>query len=140
MSRVRRVLLGGAAAVALITAGTTATASAATGVPSGPPPAENGWDVWCVSVTGAKACFASYGDRVWVKDTKTNGHSVAATIKSDPSHSHWGRECLNTRGADGGWVMCNFDVPEFQPGKLWVIDQPWIGDAAYTAISTGNTA
>jgi hypothetical protein len=124
------------AAGVLIAAGTTGVASAATGVPSGAPP-EGDSGVWCVSTTGAKACFAEYGDRVWVKDTKANGESAAGTIKDDGSSStKWYRECFNTRGADGGWVMCDFDVPEYQKGVLWAVNNPFIGSQASTTIWT----
>ncbi|MEV6286800.1 hypothetical protein [Kribbella sp. NPDC051770] len=50
--------------------------------------------VWCVSVTGAKACFAEYGDRVWVKDTKANGAPAAGTISDTESSASWHRECF----------------------------------------------
>src|SRR5262245_55538962 len=79
------------ATVALILAGTAAAASATTGTPSGSPPAANNVDVWCVSTTGAKACFAAYGDLVWVKDTKANGQSAAGTIQGH----NWSRQCFN---------------------------------------------
>jgi hypothetical protein len=129
-----RALIVVPATVVLTLAGTASVASAATGTPSGAPPAANGIDVWCVSVTGAKACFAAYGDRVWVKDTKANGASAAGTITG----KNWHRECFNSRGADGGWVMCNFDVPEYQDGELWAVNNPFIGSQTYTDIYTSN--
>jgi hypothetical protein len=135
MSRLARALIGIPAAAVLITAGTATVASAATGVPSGPPP-EGSTGVWCVSTTGAKACFAEYGDRVWVKDTQKNGASAAGTIKEDASPSGWYRECFNRRGADGGWVMCDFDVPEYAKGVLWAVNNPFVGSSASTTIWT----
>jgi hypothetical protein len=123
------------AAAVLVTVGTTSGASAATGNPSGPPP-EGSMGVWCVSTTGAKACFAEYGDRVWVKDTKANGAAAAATIKDNESSSNWYRECFNHRGASGGWVMCDFDVPENQEGVLWAVNNPFVGNQASTKIWT----
>ncbi|GAA1153485.1 hypothetical protein GCM10009630_59670 [Kribbella jejuensis] len=116
-----------------MTAGTATAASAATGTPSGAPPS----GVTCVSVTGAKACYQSGSDKVWVKDTKANGQSAAGTIKSLPSHTKWYRECFNTRGAAGGWVVCDFDVPNYQPGVLWAVNNPFIGAQASTSINTG---
>ncbi|MFE3328514.1 hypothetical protein [Streptomyces sp. NPDC059176] len=92
-----------------------------------------------MSTTGAKVCFAAYGDRVWVKDTKANGQSAAGTIKS-VLPAHWGRECFNHRGKDGGWVMCDFDVPENQKGLLWAVNNPFIGSQAYTEIWTTDPA
>jgi hypothetical protein len=133
-----RALVGIPAAAVLVMAGTTSVASAADGTPSGAPPAE-GLGVWCVSVTGAKACFAEYGDRVWVKDTVKNGDPVAATIKDNESGADWYRECFNRRGVDGGWVMCDFDVPENQKGTLWVVNNPWIGAQSSTPIWTTIT-
>lgn len=136
MNRLVRALIMVPATAVLITGGTASVASAATGVPSGPPPPETDFGVWCVSTSGAKACFAAYGDRVWVKDTEANGASVAATIKDDSPSSNWYRECFNDRGADGGWVMCNFDVPEHHDGVLWAVNNPFIGNQASTKIAT----
>ncbi|WP_327324243.1 hypothetical protein OG735_18230 [Streptomyces sp. NBC_01210] len=135
MSRLGRALMVTPAAAVLVAAGTATVASAATGTPSGAPPS----GATCVSTTGAKACFAAYGDRVWVKDTKANGQSAAGTIKSKLP-AHWGRECFNNRGKDGGWVMCNFDVPENQKGELWAVNNPFIGSQAYTEILTSDLA
>ncbi|MFG2476352.1 hypothetical protein [Streptomyces fagopyri] len=135
MNRLRCALTVIPAAAVLITAGTATVASATAGTPSGAPPA----GVTCVSTTGAKACFGAYGDRVWVKDTKANGESVAGTTKSKLP-ANWGRECFNDRGEDGGWVMCNFDVPENQKGELWAVSNPFIGSQAYTEIWTSGFA
>ncbi|WP_281900923.1 hypothetical protein [Phytohabitans aurantiacus] len=121
-------------AVLLTLAGTATAASAGNGTPSGAPPAANGYSVWCVSTTGARACFASYGDKVWVDDTKANGQSAAGTIVG----KNWNRQCFNDRGADAGWVMCDFDVPEYQDAELWAVNNPFIGSQAYTDINTGN--
>lgn len=120
--------------VALVLVGTATAASATTGTPSGAPPAANGVDVWCVSTTGAKACFAAYGDRVWVKDTKANGASAAGTIQGPD----WSRQCFNGSGADAGWVMCNFDVPEYDEGLLWAVNNPFIGNESSTEIYTSG--
>ncbi|GLW30479.1 hypothetical protein Areg01_34190 [Actinoplanes regularis] len=114
---------------ALLLAGTASAASA-----SSAPPAANGYDVWCVSVTGAKACFAAYGDRVWVKDTKANGENAAGVIQGP----HWARRCINDKGAASGWVMCDFDVPEYQDGLLWAVNNPFIGSQGSVKINTGN--
>lgn len=122
------------ATVALVLVGTGSAASAATGTPSGAPPAADGVNVWCVSTSGAKACFAAYGDRVWVKDTAANGASVAGTIQG-PS---WSRQCFDTSGADSGWVMCNFDVPEYDKGLLWAVNNPFVGSQSSTEIYTSN--
>lgn len=122
------------AAVALTLTGTASAASATTGTPSGAPPAADGVNVWCVSTTGAKSCFAAYGDKVWVKDTKANGASAAGTIQG----SNWSRQCFNSRGADSGWVMCDFDVPEYEEGLLWAVNNPFIGNESSTKIYTSN--
>ncbi|MBQ0865842.1 hypothetical protein ACH4RA_26580 [Streptomyces smyrnaeus] len=133
MKKLRRALLVVPAAAVLLTAGTATVAAAATGTPSGAPPS----GVTCVSTSGAKACFAAYGDRVWVKDTAANGQSVAGTIKSTLPE-RWGRECFNSRGKAGGWVMCDFDVPEYQDGRLWAVNNPFIGSQSYTKIYTSG--
>ncbi|GAA2270478.1 hypothetical protein GCM10010402_28280 [Actinomadura luteofluorescens] len=142
MNRLVRALVVVPATAVLITAGaaavTAGAASAATGEPSGAPPAADGSSVWCVSTSGAKACFAEYGDKVWVKDTAANGASAAGTLQDNESSSSWYRECFNTRGAAGGWVMCDFDVPEYQNGYLWAVDNPFVGSQAYTKIYTSG--
>ncbi|MFC7534549.1 hypothetical protein [Actinoplanes sp. GCM10030250] len=122
------------ATVALTLAGTMTAASAATGVPGGSPPAANGYSVWCVSTSGAKACFEAYGDIIWVKDTKANGAPAAGTI----SGGDWHRECHNPHGADAGWVSCNFNVPEYEAGTLWAVNNPFIGNEASTEINTSS--
>ncbi|MGW5188076.1 hypothetical protein ACWEOO_02390 [Kribbella sp. NPDC004138] len=120
------------AAAALVTAGSTNTAEAVTtGTPSGPPPYGD-LGLWCVSTTGATACFHEYGDRVWVKDTKANGDSAAGTIQGPG----WARRCFNDRGADAGWVLCDFDVPENNSGLLWAVNNPFVGNSASTEIWT----
>jgi hypothetical protein len=135
VKRRARALIVVPATVVLILAGTVAVASAATGVPSGSPPSANNVDVWCVSTSGAKACFAAYGDLVWVKDTKANGAAAAATIIGP----NWHRECFNRVGAAGGWVKCDFDVPEYEHGELWAVNNPFVGNEAETDIYTSNT-
>ena len=135
MSRLVRALFGIPAAVLLISVGTTAVASAADGKPRGAPP-EGSMGVWCVSVTGAKACFKEYGDKVWVKDTKANGEIAAGSIYNTDSGTDFYRVCYNDRGADGGWVMCDFDVPENREGVLWAVNNPFIGAQGSTKIWT----
>ncbi|MFF5076059.1 hypothetical protein ACFY36_03340 [Actinoplanes sp. NPDC000266] len=130
----RKLFATTAAAVTLAVAGTATAASAATGVPSGAPPAADNVNVWCVSTTGARACFAAYGDLVWVKDTKANGAPAAGKIQGPG----WARECVNSAGADGGWVRCNFDVPEYEEGLLWAANNPYVGNEASIEIYTSN--
>jgi len=36
-------------------------------------------------------------------------------------------------------VKCNFDVPEYEDGELWVVNDPFIGGQASTDICTSNT-
>ncbi|MEV6412074.1 hypothetical protein [Kribbella sp. NPDC051718] len=135
MKRFVRGLAAVSAVTVVILAGTTIPASATDGSPSGAPP-EGRIGVWCVSVTGAKACFGEYGDKVWVKDTKANGEPAAGTISDTESDVSWHRECFNRRGADGGWVMCDFDVPENDEGLLWAANNPFVGAEASTKIWT----
>ncbi|GAA2065271.1 hypothetical protein GCM10009801_10450 [Streptomyces albiaxialis] len=132
MNRLGRALMAVPVAV-LITAGTATMASAATGKPSGAPPS----GAKCVSTSGAKSCFSPKGDRVWVKDTKANGDSTAGTIKSKRPGG-WARECFNHRGSDDGWVMCDFDVPEYQDAWLWAVNKPFIGSKSNRAIYTSD--
>ncbi|TDD58780.1 hypothetical protein E1263_17875 [Kribbella antibiotica] len=134
MSKLVRAVLGIPAAVVLIAVGTTAVANATAGTPSGAPP--SGLGVTCVSTAGAKACFGDAADKVWVKDTKANGESAAGTIYNTDSKSDWYRECFNTRGEAGGWVVCDFDVPENREGLLWAVNKPFVGNETSTKIWT----
>ena len=132
MNRQVRRLVAGAGTVVVIMAGTAAAASAADGVPSGPPPSSG---VTCVSTTGATACFQAYGDLVWVKDTEANGEPVLGSIQA-PLPNHWYRACYNDRGEAGGWVKCDFDVPEYAKGLLYAVNNPFIGNSNSTTIWT----
>jgi hypothetical protein len=134
MNRQGRVLVAVPVAAVFIMAGTAGAASAADGVPSGPPPSSG---VTCVSTTGAKACFQAYGDLVWVKDTKANGEPVVGTIQGQQP-THWYRACYNDRGEAGGWVKCDFDVPEYVEGKLYAVNNPFIGNSNSTTIWTSD--
>ena len=131
MKRLVRALIVVPATMVLILAGTGAVASAAT---SSSPPAADNANVWCVSTSGAKACFVAYGDFVWVKDTKANGTSAAGKIIGH----NWNRVCYNRAGAAAGWVKCNFNVPENQDGELWAADNPFVGSSSEVDIYTSN--
>jgi len=120
---------GGAPAAGAV----TAPATQVNGSPSGAPPS----NATCVSVPGAKACFADYGDLVYVEDTKANGQPVAGEIQAIAPH-HWLGQCYDGRGQAAGWTMCDFDVPENQGGWLWVGNNPWVGDQARTSIGTSG--
>lgn len=135
MNKLTRALVAVPATTLLVMGLTTIEAFAADGNPSSAPP-EGSTGVWCVSTGGAKACFAAYGDRVWVKDTKANGAPAAGTIYDTESSTNWSRECFNRRGEDGGWVMCNFDVPEGNEGLLWAANNPFVGSQSSTKIWT----
>ncbi|MGW4500517.1 hypothetical protein ACWENR_18130 [Micromonospora sp. NPDC004336] len=70
----------------------------------------NGIDpVECRQIEGARGCFISYGDRLYVKDMVADGYA-AALDWVDLDGPRWG-SCVNKQGA-GTWVLCNKDLPE----------------------------
>ncbi len=129
-------------AVAAVMGGTASAGAAAApatdrrvGTPSGPPPS----GATCVSTSGAKSCFVAYGDLVYVRDTKANGDGVAGVIEG-PRPTAWYHECYDGRGEAGGWVMCDFDVPENVSGWLWACNLPFVGSQTRTKIWTSDPA
>jgi len=62
-----------------------------------------------VSMTGAAACFAPYGDHWWVDDTKSDGHGVWLHFQTSYDRVD---SCYVGAGNAAGWVDCNFDVKE----------------------------
>lgn len=68
---------------------------------------------------GAYACFKSYGDKFYIKDTKNDGYSVEVDFKTD-----YGRKggCFNTYGAGSGWAVCNFNMKENHKLTFWTVD------------------
>jgi hypothetical protein len=69
----------------------------------------------CVSMTGAKACFEKNGDKWWVLDTASDGHSATASwynmLGPDVVTYRQG-SCVNKLGK-GQWGVCNKDYYEF---------------------------
>lgn len=66
---------------------------------------------YCVSVSGADACFQPYGDLIWVRDTASDGHPAYADWENDLwSGSAWiaayASTCESTLGA-GRWGYCD---------------------------------
>jgi hypothetical protein len=67
-------------------------------------------------MTGAEACFEKYGDKWYVKDTKSDGHSATASwINYLSDGRSWipyrHGSCVNKSGA-GKWGLCNKDYYE----------------------------
>jgi hypothetical protein len=84
------------------------TATTVDGLPAG--------DYFCVDMTGAEACFEKYGDKWYVKDTKSDGHSATASwINYLSDGRSWipyrHGSCVNKSGA-GKWGLCNKDYYE----------------------------
>ncbi|MCW6003452.1 hypothetical protein K1W54_02475 [Micromonospora sp. CPCC 205371] len=75
--------------------------AAASGGPTG--------EYYCVSITGATACFRPTGDDFFVKDTKADGASAVLEWRYD-GYSRTG-SCINSLGS-GKWGWCNKDFTE----------------------------
>ncbi|MFB6663881.1 hypothetical protein [Streptomyces parvus] len=81
---------------------TTMPAQAAAGPPAGAP---------CSVGPTSTVCFAHYGDHIWIKDTKGDGHAAVSlwVYSSDLNTGHY---CANTSGYKGGWKDCNYNMAE----------------------------
>ena len=64
----------------------------------------------CISTTGSEVCFQPDGDKIWVKDTSSDGFSAVARWYTD--YGRWGT-CRNALSA-GSWGVCNKDFKENQ--------------------------
>lgn len=77
---------------------------------AGTPPAT--FSGGCVTMTGAKSCYETYGDKWWVLDTAADGHSATASwenyLKNDlDGWDPWRHgSCVNKLGKDH-WGVCN---------------------------------
>jgi hypothetical protein len=68
-------------------------------------------EYYCTDVdglAGAYACFKPYGDVLFIKDTRADGH--AAVAEWGIVGNRWG-SCVNTLGS-GSWGKCNKNFPE----------------------------
>lgn len=102
----------GAAAIAAL----AGTATAAQGAP--PPSAP------CAATTGARACFEAYGDRVWVQDTRADGHHAEAyLVVNGGSAGTIITYCENFNGAST-WVVCaeGESIPERRSGTIYALN------------------
>ncbi|TDD80749.1 hypothetical protein E1293_20115 [Actinomadura darangshiensis] len=91
----------------------------------------------CVSTTGSTACFETYGDKFYVKDTKKDGYSAVAVWATS-----YGRKgvCRNSLGS-GKWGVCNYNMKEGK-GIAWLAERyngntgKFIGPKSKTATAT----
>jgi hypothetical protein len=71
---------------------------------------------------GAVACFRSRGDRIYVKDTLTDGRSAIAVwshyLGPGSYRKGW---CRNTHGA-GTWALCNKELKENSYFEWWAVE------------------
>lgn len=72
-------------------------------------------EYYCVSMTGATACFRPTGDDFFVKDTKADGASAVVDWQFD-DYSRTG-SCINSLG-NGKWGWCNKDFTEAK--DMWI--------------------
>ncbi|MGW7438484.1 hypothetical protein [Streptomyces sp. NPDC054849] len=91
--------------------------STAEPIPAGDPYAAAAFDAceWVEDYAGQYAgegCFKSYGDKIWVKDGKSDGLRVV--VKWETNYGRTG-ECHQT-GGTGSSGVCNYDMRE--DGKI----------------------
>ncbi|WP_437925376.1 hypothetical protein WMF37_40950 [Sorangium sp. So ce291] len=89
---------------------------------------------YVAEIAGARAVFDSYGERMLVTDTRSDGHSAVSEI------SRWNQFCWAS-GGNGASQQCNYTLPEGQliefracvadRGNPFLSCSPWV---------TANTA
>ncbi|WP_156724990.1 hypothetical protein [Streptomyces apocyni] len=88
----------------------------------------------------AKACFAPKGDRLWVRDNKSDG--LAAEIRGEVnSKGRPGFHCKYGAKAHNGWRVCNF-AKKMPDGKrfAWYATVTKAGKVKYTSnLALSNT-
>lgn len=86
------------------TADTTYSKDAyATSAPPSDAPCDN---IYRDAVVIGKACFAHYGDYIYIRDMVADGAGIYAVGATDPAGE--GFRCYNSGGADVGWQRCRF--------------------------------
>lgn len=92
----------------------TATASTATAPTAGPPSGP------CISTNGSKACFAAYGDRLWILDTAKDGHHAAGRLVKNDGDTFY---CHNYKGK-GKWKSCAWPkhIPEHSSLTMYAMN------------------
>lgn len=68
------------------------------------------------------ACFSHYGDVVWVKDTRADGHPAAAFFGWNGIPQH--QACVNRLGKKYGWTYCKLAkvIPEHESMMVWPME------------------
>lgn len=85
---------------------------------------------------GAYACFKSYGDKFYIKDTKDDGYAVAVVWRTDYGKKG---ECLDTYGYGSGWSHCDYNLREGHKISFWTVDET-LYTWKYKYWSRGQTA
>lgn len=102
---------------ALVTVGTFGANAAPAAAAQGAPPSS----ATCVSTTGSKVCFEADGDRLWVGDTRADGHHAEGfiVVYAGGEIGTFVSWCENTSGAST-WKACSYaeDVPERRWGEI----------------------
>jgi hypothetical protein len=89
----------------------------------------------CVTFTGVIACLKSYGDRLYVKDTKADGYAAVAEWFWSNGAGFRSGACVNKLTA-GEWGVCNknfgddltMDVRAARYNSGNLVDRgPWVG-------------
>lgn len=112
MKRTKMVLTLAAAGVMAVTLADPASARTihtknATATTKSPPSGVMCREVLVGREYVAKACFAPNGDRLWVRDTKSDG--LAAELRGEVNSSgRPGFRCKYNAKAHNGWRVCNF--------------------------------
>lgn len=105
--------------------------------------APSGCDV-TASHGGAQACWKSYGDKLYVKDTMADGKRAGSYFSIEVPFGGDGI-CYNT-GGSGTWAVCDFDFSENRPilieagscdadfsHKCAVLNAWWTADTKYSS-------
>jgi hypothetical protein len=91
-------------------ASASTTSKTAVPVSSAPPTGTPCDNIYRDTVVIGKACFAHYGDKIWIRDLKADGAGIWAHSMTYEDDNVF--RCYNDGGADVDWQVCDFEMVE----------------------------
>lgn len=107
----------GTAVMTAAPASASTTSKTAVPVSSSPPSGTPCDNIYHDAVVVGKACFAHYGDKIWIRDLKADGAGIWAWSMTYDNENVY--KCYNDGGADVDWQVCNFEMVENSPLVLY---------------------
>jgi hypothetical protein len=84
----------------------------------------------CIERDQGKACVQAYGDILWIRDMKKDGHGLQLHWQ-DLNGDRWG--WCSGGGVDQGWLACNKNFPEGHTISWRLMYYDSNGDARWTS-------